>query len=221
MLPPKSFTNSLGMKMKRIRPGSFIMYEAMIVTLTHHYWLAEKETTQAQWMAVMGSNPSKFRGDNLPVEQVRWDEAVEFCRKLTSREKWRLPRGYVYALPTDAQWAFAAFDQSTGEISRGDNWHTENSRNEAREVITHEVGQQKPNARGFYDMFGNAGEWCRDAWTERLIGGTDPETVEGPERLFRIGSSGVQAIFTGTRNRAKPDQAWPWLGFRVALVRQP
>jgi formylglycine-generating enzyme required for sulfatase activity len=89
------------------------------VTLTRPFWLGRTEVTQAQWQALMGNNPSELKGANLPVESVSWDDAMEFCRMLTERERaaGRLPKGYSYTLPTEAQWEYACRAGTTGDYA--------------------------------------------------------------------------------------------------------
>jgi sulfatase modifying factor 1 len=145
------------------------------VTLTQGYWLAKHELTQAQWKAVMGTDPSKFKGDNLPVERVNWEEAKAFCDKLQEQESaaGRVPAGYAYRLPTEAQWEYAcragtttatAFGNSlsstqanfdgTSPYNGGATWRSLNK--------TANVGSYAANAWGFHDMHGNVFEWCAD-----------------------------------------------------------
>jgi formylglycine-generating enzyme required for sulfatase activity/large-conductance mechanosensitive channel len=134
------------------------------VTLTNPFWLGKYEVTQMQWRAVMENNLSKFKGDSLPVDMVSWNDAVVFCQKLTEQEQIanRLPTGYEYRLPTEAEWEYAC---QTGDFNpvastcRLDDlgWYCENS-----ETTTHPVGQKRPNAWGLYDMHGNVMEWCLD-----------------------------------------------------------
>jgi len=123
------------------------------VEITRPFYLGETEVTQAQWKKVMGSNPSHRKGDDLPVENVSWNDAVEFCRKAG------------YRLPTEAEWEYACRTGSTTRFSFGDAdgrldeyaWYGGNSGGR-----THPVGQKKPNAWGFRDMHGNVWEWCAD-----------------------------------------------------------
>ena len=125
------------------------------------YYISKYEITQAQWEAVMKTKPSKFKGDNRPVESVSWDKAEAFCKMLSERN------GKTYKLPTEAQWEFAARGgtKSKGYMYSGGNtvqelknvaWCYYNKRDDQ----THEVGTKSPNELGIYDMTGNVWEWC-------------------------------------------------------------
>ncbi len=147
------------------------------VKLTSGFWMAKTEVTQAQWESVMGNNPSEFKGENLPVESVTWDDCLRFCQK-TGLE-----------LPTEAQWEYACRAGSAGPFAGtgrlGDmGWYYENSKHE-----TKPVGKKKPNAWGLYDMHGNVAEWCADWFAETLTGAAiDPKGPEsGPGRVCRGG----------------------------------
>ena len=107
----------LKLEMMPIPAGSFVMGSPVdeegrddvegpqtTVTITKPFWLGKTEVTQSQWKAVMGNNPSRFKGDDLPVEQVSWNDAVAFCEKLNELKRDTLPAGYHYTLPTEAQW---------------------------------------------------------------------------------------------------------------------
>lgn len=226
---------NLGIELIWIDPGNFSMGSASggdnderpvtMVTLSRGFWLAQTEVTQAQWQAVMGSNPSNFKGTNLPVEQVNWTEAMEFCRKLTERERaaGRLPAGYAYTLPTEAQWEYACRAGTTGEYAGDLNamaWYKGNSGDQ-----THPVAQKQPNAWGLYDMHGNVWEWCLD-WYGDYPGGsvTDPKgAASGSYRVNRGGSWRFFAAFcrSANRDRAGPGIRWGNLGFRLALSSSP
>ena len=140
----------------------------------------------------MGSNPSSFKGGQLPVETVSWDDAMEFCRKLTERERQagRLPTGTIYTLPTEAQWEYACRAGTTGDNAGEVDamaWYYKNSG-----AATHAVGTKRANAWGLHDMHGNVWEWCLD-WYGPYFGGrvTDPKGVpSGTLRVRRGGSWG-------------------------------
>jgi formylglycine-generating enzyme required for sulfatase activity len=183
------------------------------------------EVTQGQWEALMGSNPSNFKGADLPVEQVSWTEAMEFCRKLTERERaaGRLPEGYAYTLPTEAQWEYACRAGTTGNYAGDLNsmgWYAHNSGN-----MTHHVGQKQANAWGLFDMHGNVWEWCLD-WYSIYPGGsvTDPiGPSSGTNRVNRGGSWSYTALScrSATRSWYAPGTRLNTLGFRVALAPSP
>ncbi len=195
------------------------------VTISKPFWLGKTEVSQREWTAVMASNPSQNKGDNLPVENVSWLEAEEFCRKLNVRERAadRLPAGYAYALPTDAQWEYACRAGATGlqaeniaEIA----WHEGNSQG-----TTRAVGTKPANAWGLHDMLGNVWEWCADGWAEKLKGGavTDPKVLPNGALRVRRGSAFGTKLNVGffrfaSRGRAEPDYRVNNLGFRLALA---
>ena len=89
------------------------------VTLTQDYWMGKFEVTQAQWQAVMGNNPSNYKGDNRPVENISWNDAKEFCNKLNEKYAGKLPAGYKFDLPTEAQWEYACRAGTTTALNNG------------------------------------------------------------------------------------------------------
>jgi formylglycine-generating enzyme required for sulfatase activity len=220
-----------------IEPGTFVMGTPKDesgrnndetqhqVTLSKGYWLGKYEVIQPQWKAVMGSDPSHWQGEDLPVEQVSWYEAMKFCEKLTMIEKaaGRLPEGYVYTLPTEAQWEYACRAGTTGAYNVDGatlnelGWHGDESQDK-----THAVGQKKPNACGLYDMHGNVWEWCLDWYGDYP---EDPVTdpvgkTSGSGRVDRGGSWGHYAGLcrSGDRNDAGPGMKAGHVGFRLALA---
>lgn len=224
----------VGLSLVPIPAGSFLMGsddqsrtdERPVTRVTlREFWLAQTEVTQAQWKAVMGSAPSFFKGDTLPVETVSWEEAMEFCRKVTERERaaGRLPTGMEYTLPTEAQWEYACRAGTTSDHA-GDldamAWYTTNGGSS-----THRVATKRPNAWGLYDMHGNVWEWCRD-WYGNYPGGsvTDPAgAASGSRRVNRGGSWGYEAgdCRSANRSRFSPDFRTLNLGFRPALISVP
>ena len=188
------------------------------VTLSKGFWLAGTELTQTQWKAVMGSNPSHFKGGNLPVEKVSWDDAQRFIAKVNARGF--LPKNWIFALPTEAQWEYACRAGTTGPFS-GESlddvgWFDGNSGGK-----THPVGTKKPNAWGFHDMHGNVWEWCADWYDNVLPGGSDPT---GPDTgLLRVGRGGSWGVVdSGCRSAIRywstPGYRNSCIGFRVAVV---
>jgi formylglycine-generating enzyme required for sulfatase activity len=171
---PADFTNSIGMEFVLIPAGAFEMGSPSNeagrddddgpihqVTIKNAFYMGKYEVTQEQWRAVMGDNPSYFTGnDNLPVEQVSWDDVQEFIRKLNAKEGTD-----KYRLPSEAEWEYACRAGTTTRYSFGDSesrlgeyaWYTDNSGSK-----THPVGQKKPNPWGLYDMHGNVWEWVLD-----------------------------------------------------------
>ena len=171
----ESFVNSIGMDFVKIRAGEFMMgspYDEKYrekdegpvhkVTIEEPFYLGKFEVTQEQWQKVMGNNPSGFKGENLPVEDVSWNDAQEFVKKLNEKEGTD-----KYRLPSEAEWEYACRAGSTTKYSFGNDesrlkeyaWYLNNSESE-----THPVGQKKPNLWGLYDMYGNVWEWVQDTY---------------------------------------------------------
>ncbi|TAE92057.1 MAG: formylglycine-generating enzyme family protein [Verrucomicrobia bacterium] len=191
------------------------------VTLTKGFWMAKTEVTQAQWQAVMGSNPSEFQGENLPVEHVSWNDAQEFLQKLNALIG--SEDGGKMVLPTESQWEYACRAGEAGPFSGGTidevAWHSDNSGSN-----THPVGTKKSNEWGLYDMHGNVWEWCQDWYDDQLAGGVDPRgPTSGATRVIRGGSWSYFAFFcrAADRNYDPPSYADNGLGFRVARSLAP
>jgi formylglycine-generating enzyme required for sulfatase activity len=239
---PKEITNSIGMKLVLVPKGTFMMGSPESeegrnrnenqheVTISKDYYLGVYEVTQAQHEKVMGKNPSHFQGaivgnenSDLPVEQVSWDDAVEFCKKLSDLPEEK-KAGRVYRLPTEAQWEYAcrarsktaySFDDEEGLLPEH-GWFNRNSSNR-----THTVGLLEPNAWGLYDMHGNVWEWCSDWYEEYPKGAVSDPTgpKEGSDRVRRGGSWSVGAAGCRTAHRRRDSPSFRIIsfGFRVAL----
>jgi predicted Zn finger-like uncharacterized protein len=153
-----TWTNNLGMTFAYIPAGQYIneMTDAPIVTLSHSYMMQTTEVTQDHFNAIMGFNPSRFKGPELPVHSMSWNDATEYCRRLTERDR------HTYRLPTASEFRYAnqagAFDQDDKTLD-AQTWYIKNSKNEI-----HPVGRLQPNAWGLYDMRGNVFEFCQDWW---------------------------------------------------------
>ena len=193
------------------------------VTLTKGFYLGKYEVTQAQWVYVMGSNPSQFKGANRPVEEVSWHDAVEFCRKFTEIERrgGRLPTGMAYTLPTESQWEYACRSGTTAAFSFGKNLTSEQANISGGPRETTDVGKYPSNAWGFHDMHGNVWEWCSD-WDGNYPKGaaTDPYgSAQGSARITRGGSwdDSSSDARCAARNRRIPSGSYGGLGFRLCL----
>ena len=211
--------------MVKVEAGRFLRDDGKGVTLTKAYWIGKYEVTQKLYKTVMGNNPSGFNGDNRPVEYVSWNDAKTFCDKLNKYCKDKLPAGYRFDLPTEAQWEFAARggNKSKGYKYSGSDdlkdvaWYGNNSGK-----VTHDVGQKRPNELGLYDMSGNVWEWCRDwfdAYSEDAV--TDPTGPgRGSDRVVRGGSWDNDAYVcrVAYRRNGNPDYGHYIYGFRLALV---
>jgi formylglycine-generating enzyme required for sulfatase activity len=178
--------------------------------------MGKYEVTQDQWKAIMGNNPSKFKGDNLPVEQVRWNDVQEFINKLNTKT------GKSYRLPTEAEWEYAARggDKSNGYKYSGSNtlgdvaWYDGNSNN-----TTHAVGSKQPNELGIYDMAGNVWDWCSDRYGKYSSNAQSNPTgpSSGSLRVFRGGSWNgfAQVCRTADRCCYYPGDHHGNIGFRL------
>ena len=183
------------------------------------YYISATEVTQAQWQAVMGTNPSYFKGSNRPVENVSWHDAQAFCRELSNIT------GKTYLLPTEAQWEYAARGGNKSRQNKYSGsyaidavaWYTDNSGG-----ATHDVGAKRPNELGIYDMSGNVWEWCSDWYgsypSSSQINPTGPSS--GSNRVLRGGGWGDGAGYcrVSYRDYDDPSDRDYDGGFRVVLV---
>lgn len=189
------------------------------VTLSRYY-IGETEVTQALWEAVMGSNPSYWKGDNLPVEQVSWRDCQAFIKKLNEL------MGESFRLPTEAEWEFAArggnnsegFEYSGSKYRDEVAWYADNSGD-----YTHDVATKSPNELGIYDMSGNVWEWCQDWYgSYGSSAQSDPTGYSSKSyRVLRGGSwhSGANSCRVARRNIGTPTGADSHVGLRLALSR--
>jgi formylglycine-generating enzyme required for sulfatase activity len=245
------------MTLIRIEPGEFEMGSpaneadrdddelAHKVRLTKPFYLLATEVSQAQYTAVMGENPSYFRGDDLPVENVSWDDAVRFCEKLSKRE------GRKFRLPTEAEWEYAARAGKAGPVSGTGkldemSWHADNSgkqrldsaklwdsdpNNYFKRLLdngcqTRAVGTGKANNWGLHDMQGNVTEWVADWYSDDYfredaakVDPPGPKESELGSRVMRGGSWGSDPRKCRIANRERniPSAQSGSRGFRIAM----
>ena len=226
--------------------GEYDEKPPVTIIISKPFYISKYEITQQQYKAVMGNNPSEFKGDNLPVEQVSWYDALNFCNALSQSEG--LTPCYTingtkvtsdfeangYRLPTEAEWEYAAkagtkTDFYSGKLTYSGNspidpnldkiaWYSANSSN-----ATHPVGQKAPNAFALYDMSGNVWEWCWDRYAE--YPSKETKDYQGPEigtyRVYRGGGWRNLAWYCRSTNRDRNylDDKNNSLGFRVVLAK--
>ncbi|MCC6488974.1 MAG: SUMF1/EgtB/PvdO family nonheme iron enzyme [Candidatus Hydrogenedentes bacterium] len=226
----RTFTNSIGMKMRLIPAGTFTMGSEQgdddekpvhEVTITKSFYLGVYEVTQAEYQAVMGDNPSRFNGALRPVDQVTFENAEAFCRKLSEME------GATYRLPTEAEWEYACRAGTRTKYYWGDEfqeryaWAAPNSG-----ARTHDAGSRTPNPWGLFDMSGNVWEWC-GGWYGPYDGSaqTDPQgPPAGTYRIVRGGDweFGAQRSRSAQRYWQDPNFLYgTTFGFRVVEEATP
>lgn len=241
--------NGLKMDFVWCPPGKFVMgsppgeperfdsEDQVDVVLTRGFWIGKYEVTQGEWAQLKTPLLWKGRqgvkeGDDFPATYLSWENAMAFCRKLTRQERaaGRLPTGWHYTLPTEAQWEYACRAGTTTRFSFGDDvvrledyaWFRELVAG-LNERYAHAVGEKKPNPWGIHDMYGNVNEWCRDAWQKKLSGGTDPCVRPGDDqRVFRGGWYNCPSVMCRSAyrdcERARDRMRFMGeLGFRVVL----
>ncbi|TWU02752.1 SUMF1/EgtB/PvdO family nonheme iron enzyme [Stieleria varia] len=240
----KSITNSIGMTLNLIPAGTFLMGSPPTeegrdddetqhrVTLSKDFYIGTTEVTQGQWESVMGTTPWRGQeyvkeGSNVAATFVSWEDAVEFCKKLSARE------GKTYRLPTEAEWEYACRAGTTTTFSFGDVVVSLNEfawwgglvgdGNSTTEKYAHEVGLKRASAFGLYDMHGNAWEWCSDWQADYPVGSiVDPQGPStGSYRAVRGGSWIYNASYcrSASRFHSAPDYREGFLGFRVVVGR--
>ena len=208
-----------------------------VVTLTMGFWMGKYEVTQREYLAVMGTNPSYFTGDlDCPVEQVSWDGAVAYCDQLTQRERaaGRLPAGYAYRLPTEAEWEYGCRAGTTTATAYGNSLSSAQANFNGNSpfggaakgpylATTTKVGSYPANGWGLYDMHGNVWEWCLDRYgTYRGGSVTDPRGATTGS--YRVNRGGGCYDFGGNCRSAIRYYLWPDntsgdMGFRPVLAQ--
>ncbi|MBL8725603.1 MAG: formylglycine-generating enzyme family protein [Planctomycetes bacterium] len=247
------------MNMVPIAPGAFLMGSQVTpldvqpyfnqavsqpvhaVTISRAFWMGKYEVTQAQYQAVMSANPSRFQGPaypnagNRPVERVTWFEAVAYCTAITAQEEaaGRLPSGYVYRLPTEAEWEYCSRAGTTSEFSYGsslvcgqDNFNfSYHSGVNCGIGQTQIVGSFAPNPWGLHDMHGNVWEWCLDGWdgsanypAASVSDPYEPASANG-DRVIRGGSWFNNSFYgrSAYRFQYSPSITFGGIGFRIVL----
>jgi formylglycine-generating enzyme len=226
------------------RPGE----NQVEVTLSKGFWTGKFEVTQGDWKRIVGTLPGPLTpgggaGDDLPVYNVNWPEAVEFCRRLSERghASGELPRNWEFRLPTEAQWEYACRAGTRTATAFGDKISSKQANflgdkpfngAEVGPALsrTTRVGSYPPNAWGLHDMHGNVVEWCRDWFHNRLPGGTDPDLSNvvgsknrtGDYSRSRRGSGFTDpgwASRSAFRQRFEPLRRYDHIGFRVVAVQ--
>jgi formylglycine-generating enzyme required for sulfatase activity len=238
----KEHTNSIGMKLVRIPAGEFLMGSPEMekdrdqiegpqhkVKITKPFYLGITTVTQEQWRVVMGTNPSAFKGDKLPVERVSWYDCQDFLKKLSAKD------GKTYRLPTEAEWEYACRAGTTTPFNTGETINTDQANYDGNHIYgsgekgvyrekTTPVGTFKPNAWGLYDMHGNVWQWCEDWYDEDYYKNSpvaDPiGPAQGANRVLRGGSwCGVPNYCRSAFRYCRiPSYDVNFPGFRVVLV---
>jgi formylglycine-generating enzyme required for sulfatase activity len=238
---PQQMVNRAGVELVWIPAGSFMMgsengsadeKQVHRVTISEGFYMGKYEVTQAQWQTVMANNPSNFKGGNLPVETVSWDDAIGFIARLNAQND-----GYTYRLPSEAEWEYACRAGTTGDYA-GDldsmAWYYNNAgdarlsgernfdKQKANNNRTHSVGSKQPNAFGLFDMHGNVWEWCQDWYHDSYAGSpTDGSArLSGGEQKYRVSRGGswvndADILRSAARFWDLPGFRSNYVGFRV------
>jgi formylglycine-generating enzyme required for sulfatase activity len=210
-----------------IQPGTFQMGQVGVaealttVVVGYPFFMAATEVTQAQYLALMGNNPSLNVNPVGPVERVSWINARAYCAALNAQQAGALPPGYEYRLPTEAEWEYACRAGTTTPWNVGNSIDCTTVNFSSCGGFSWPVASRAPNAWGLHDMHGNVWEWCLDSFAA-YPGGTviAPFVTGGPLKIFRGGSWKDAANFSlsAFRNGWAPSDGFAWIGFRVVLA---
>jgi len=230
--------NSIQMEFVLIPPGEFIMGSPSTelgrddderqrrVQIARAFYIATTEVTQSEWLAVTGDNPSRWKGDDLPVEQVAWEDALEFCRRLSDKED------RTYRLPTEEEWEYACRAGTTTPFHFGETISPDQANYDSEYAYGHgtvgafrnqttPVREFPPNAWGLYDMHGNVWEWCPDSYEYYTPSPVKPSVGANPieGRVLRGGSWRNRPTYCRCANRVRDAVGSPLsnVGFRVVL----
>jgi formylglycine-generating enzyme required for sulfatase activity len=242
--PPGRFTMGSPPGEPERRPGE----DQVEVTLTRGFWMAKFEITQAQWSRIVGPLPGPHTaelpaGDNLPVGNVNFAKAEDFCRRLSQRgrDSSGLPGDWEVRLPTEAQWEYGCRAGTTTATAFGDRLSSSQANFKGKPYNgaaagpslgrAVAVGSYSANPWGLHDMHGNTFEWCRDWYHARLPGGTDPDLYAARDSAARNRDGTVSRVRRGGawtddgwscrsafRLRFEPERGYDHIGFRVAVV---
>jgi formylglycine-generating enzyme required for sulfatase activity len=244
--PPGKFTMGSPKSEPERRPDE----SQVEVTLTRGFWMAKYETTQADWQRVVGQLPGESTAqlpvqDDLPVGNVNFAEAEDYCQKLTklSHASGELPKGWEFRLPTEAQWEYACRAGTSTATSFGDSLSSKQANFQGKPYNGGEpgpslgkaapVGSYPANAWGLQDMHGNTFEWCRDWYHSQLPGGVDPDLYDAKATATRSGNGDISRSRRGGcwtddgwpcrsafRLRFEPERRYDHIGFRVVAVKR-
>ncbi|NEO87852.1 MAG: SUMF1/EgtB/PvdO family nonheme iron enzyme [Spirulina sp. SIO3F2] len=179
----------VSLEMVYIRGGSFLMSspggesEDLHKVEISDFWIGKYPVTQAQYRNLVGDKPSEFQGDNLPVENVSWDDAINFCEKISEQKDW-----YLFRLPSEAEWEYACRAGTTTDFFFGSQLSEEQANFSYSKQQTSPVDFYPSNSYGLHDMHGNIREWCQDIWHENYIGAPSDGRpwITGGERYKRV-----------------------------------
>ncbi|CAN5747711.1 hypothetical protein BH24ACI1_BH24ACI1_00780 [soil metagenome] len=221
LIPPGEF--QMGVKKEEMEGGPYMGQTLHTVKIKQEFYIGKFEVTQAQWKTLMGKNPSEFQncGGDCPVENIRWNDAKAFIKKLNEKKD-----GYKYRLPSEAEWEYAARAGTTTKHYWGDDMERKLWQYYAHHVefSPAKVGSYLPNAFGLYDVSGNVWEMCEDVWRRDFANLTDDSSpnLQG-DPVFRVEKGGgwgesSNELRTSRRNDIYVESVNYAIGFRVVAI---